>query len=176
MFKYGKFCSYFCLSVYLLVSSNCASWIVYKTGELAFGIVYNDYACKGGECGCDTALKCLTNCCCSKVNSGGKIVAACKAENLIDSEEGSCCSEIEEVEEESCCSTPENAGEPIDFISEADCTPDIEDSLLDKTRMHLSLNFEQSEVKLPTVSSNWTTSKKSYLFELSSKILKVPIS
>ena len=182
MFKYSKFCSYFCLFVYILMSTNSANWLIYKTGELAFGIVYNDYACKGGDCGCDSALKCLTNCCCSKVNYNGKIVAACKAdvssgccsEGPTEAKSESCCSDTVEVE--TCCSEVEKSNLPIVFISDADCSPDSENSFLEKTRIHLLAFSEEVELKELSVKVKWNRSNSFYNFTNPEKILKIPIA
>ena len=176
MFKYNKACSFLCLFVYLLVSTNCAPWLIYKSGEILFGIVNSEYACKGGNCGCDSAFKCLTDCCCEKVRINGKTAATCTIENAMtccsssEQETESCCSE----DTESCCSEEKISKDLT--IKKSGCSSDLSESLAETRSSHLFLIPPQSKILTYVKSNIWMTHSDLYSFEFYSEVSKVPIS
>jgi len=179
MFKRNKFCSLFCLSVYLLVSTNCAPWLVYTGGELLFGVIYNDYACKGGECGCTSAFKCLTDCCCEKVSREGEVIAACRAESI-----ESCCksSEPECKHDESCCSEDielpdnENHSPNVPLIEDSNCSPGLAESMIEGRIFHLTIKIEEGKNYYAFLTNFWVLGLVDYSCDFTESISKVPIS
>lgn len=178
MFRKNKFYSLLCLSVYLLVSTNCAPWLIYTGGELLFGIVYNEYACKGGNCGCTSAFKCLTDCCCEKVSRDGEIIASCRTESL-----ESCCSssEPECLEDESCCSEEELAKDEkpksgIPCFEDSKCSPGLAESMTEGRTFHLIIQNEEGEDFYSFASSGWLSTIDNYDCNFAESISKIPIS
>ena len=178
MFRKNKFYSLLCLSVYLLVSTNCAPWLIYTGGELLFGVVYNEYACKGGNCGCTSAFKCLTDCCCEKISRDGEIITACRTESI-----ESCCSssEPECKEVESCCSEEEvTKGEKthpgIPCFEDSQCSPGIAESMTEGRTFHLFIQVEDGESFYSLVRSVWVLTLNEYACNFTESISKIPIS
>jgi hypothetical protein len=64
--------------------------IFLEIGKVSVGLMINEYKCKGRGCGCDSALRCLTNCCCVVDEDDVQL-------SLIEPQEPSCCQAVSEA-------------------------------------------------------------------------------
>lgn len=107
-----KLISLFFIGLFFISSNNYGDRLLTEAVKIVIGITIDDYKCKDRGCGCDTAFKCLTNCCCSENEKEESIAVICNPITPVtfESQLDNCCSTLPaspkcKVEEtQSCCS------------------------------------------------------------------------
>ncbi|MCH2204809.1 MAG: hypothetical protein MK132_02920 [Lentisphaerales bacterium] len=86
-----KLISLYFLGLFILSSNTYGDHLLTEAAKIVIGITIDDYKCKGSGCGCDTAFKCLTDCCC-EVDEAQVVAIICNPVMAIEPEVKSCCS------------------------------------------------------------------------------------
>ena len=152
------------IGAYLLSASNCAPWLVNQSVTILLGVVVDDYPCKGSSCGCDSALKCLTACCCQKETPR----------------------DIAKKMSSSCCSLQaESSYEAKEIVSKTDVKEDLISRADCSAGKFISINLSASyhvlfgNVNVPLLSSKkvlkWARISAKRESSLSKNIFKIPI-
>lgn len=111
-----KLLSLYFLGLFFLSSNNYGDHLLTEAAKVIIGITIDDYKCKGSSCGCYTAFKCLTDCCC-EVDEPQDVAIIWKPVVPIESQVKGCCSD--ELQDNTCNNLDDDSQNLVDQSYEA---------------------------------------------------------
>lgn len=173
-----KLLSLYFLGLFLISSNQYGNNLIVEAVKVAVGITIDDYKCKGHGCGCTTAFKCLTDCCCVFVDEPEEISVVCNPALPTEPEVKSCCSsepepktfleKADEIFAESLKDTPK-------IFLPSRCSADKFFSYQVSQGFLLDLFHDQAYSQEFLMESEWISKQDFTLQSFFKDLLKVPI-
>ena len=164
----GKLLSLFFLGLFFLSSNHYGNHLIVEAVKVAVGVTIDDYKCKDHGCGCTTAFKCLTDCCCT-FSEPEDFAAICNSIAPVQEEAESCCStEVPEYE-------PEQENPSRGIILPSRCSADKYFSYQVSQGFLLKLTHDVVLPKEDFTEFQWLSNEEFTAQSVTEDLLKVPI-
>ncbi|MCM8530148.1 MAG: hypothetical protein NE330_03220 [Lentisphaeraceae bacterium] len=160
--------SFLCL--FFLSANHYGNYLIAEGMSLAFNLVVDDYKCKDHGCGCTSALKCLTDCCCVVPEDKG-FETVKLPDGLFESDEvESCCSE-----KTACAVDEEEMPLGQALLNSSSCSAEQYFSLQISKGILLDIFFVAKYDKEIYKESEWISKVHFVSQSINEPLLKVPI-